>query len=292
MKFFKSILVLLTGFLLVFVSTPLESSATDFQNGGRTVGGTYVSYNHFITYTDVRCGMNMQSHYHADASRALDKLGIDWNVTSVFNPDLVIDENSLEYKNRSSLRDNSKNRLQIDRSYAKYNMENNSSRWSPTSRAYPCLEWKSNSVSTFSDEVSDEVSDLVTLKDLYYEIKGEKQSLNISLNNHLEKDISGIVERQLADNAEEVSEYTFKNGKEVTLSDFEVVNLKAENSTEPVADGVTFNNPKMDNTTIIEVEVKDTVFRDGNEYKLTGYVVYMDNEYKNLESGIYAELIE
>lgn len=70
---------------------------------------------------------------------------------------------------------------------------------------------------------------------------------------------------------------------------FEVVNLKAENSKKPVADGVTFSNPKEDNTTIIELEIKDTVFKDRNKYKLTGYIVFIDNDFKNLESGIHSD---
>ena len=131
-------MVLLGSFLLVLTSFPLNSSATDFKTAGKEVGGVYVSYSHFLTYTDIKCGMNMQAHYHADARSSLSKIGINWDVTSVFNSNTIIDEGGISYTNRSSLRDETLNRLQIGTSTARYDFQKNGSTWSPTSRATPC----------------------------------------------------------------------------------------------------------------------------------------------------------
>jgi len=262
-------MVMVVGFLLVFSSFTLNASAAeDFRTGGREVGGQYVSYAHFLTYTDVRCGMNTQAHYHADSNRAISKIGVNWSVTSVFTGG-TLDSGGITHSNRGNLRDQSANRLPINQSRANYTLENGGSSWTPSSTAYHCT-----SLSSLADEKSDEQSvdvDRDTLKGLYFQIKEGKNTLN----NNLEQDVSGIVERQLADNMTDVSEYTFKDGKEVSLSDFEIVNLEADNSKNPVADGVTFYNSEEDNTTIIELEIKDTVFKDESEYKLTGYLVFI-----------------
>lgn len=270
---------------MVLSSFTLSVSASDFRTGGREVGGTYVSYSHFLTYTDVRCGMNTQAHYHADASRALGEIGVKWSVTSVFTGG-TLDSGGISHSNRSSLRDSSANYLPINQSRANYSISNNGSTWTPLSIAYHCTSLSSAEVAGEQSESGD--IDRDTLKGLYFQIKEDKNTLN----SNLEQNIPAIIERQLANNMTDVSEYTFEDGEEVSVNDFQIINLGAENSKSPVADGVTFYNPEGDNTTIIELEVKDKVFKDENTYKLTGYLVFIDNQDQNFESGIYAELIE
>ena len=65
-----------------------------------------------------------------------------------------------------------------------------------------------------------------------------------------------------------------------------MVSVNAENSTAPVADGVTFCNPDSSNTTIIEVEGQEPFYKNGKAYKITAYVVLIDKNNPNLELGI------
>lgn len=283
MKGIKKFTALALGFLLVFSSFTINALASDFRSGGREVGGTYVSYSHYLTYTDTRCGMNTQAHYQGNANRAIGTIGVKWDVRSVFTGG-ILDAGGITHSNRGNVSDKSANRLPIEESDARFTFKNGGSSWTPKSTAYHCVSLSSL---TTGEESSDFERD--TLKELYNQLKNGKNTLNST---NLEQDITEVVERQLADNETDVTEFTYKDGKEVSVSDFNIVNLAAENSKTPVADGVTFYNTEEANTSIIELEVKETVFKDEKEYKLTGYVVFIDGEEQNLESGIFVELVK
>ncbi|MFD1607519.1 hypothetical protein [Oceanobacillus luteolus] len=283
MKGIKRFTALALGFLLVFSSFTINALASDFRSGGREVGGTYVSYSHYLTYTDQRCAMNTQSHYQGNANRAIGTIGVKWSVKSVFTGG-NLDSGGVTHSNRGNVYDQSANRLPISESNADFTFKNNGSSWTPNSRAFHCTSVKSLAE---EDQPSDVVRD--TLKELYNQLKNGGKN---TLNSNLEQDITEVVEKLLADNETDVTEFTFKNGKELSVSDFNIVNLAAENSKTPVADGVTFYNTEEDNTSIIELDVKETVFKDENEYKLSGYVVFIDGEEQNLESGIFVELVK
>lgn len=271
-----------TIFVTLF-SSSIVSAQSDSDNGSRSVGGQNVSYSHFLTYDDVECGMNTQAHYHADTSPSMDLLGVDWSVTSVTSGN-VVDSGGITHKNRGVLRDESNNLLPINVSTANYEMNNGGSTWTPTSKAYHCEKWPK---SQKTQEESADETDKEKLKEMYSQIQQDSKSTK-----EIDSDIQSTIENQLSDNAANVEEYTFEDGSKVSLNDFKVSNVDANNDTNPVADEVTFNNPQEDNATIIELEVEEPVFKDDNKYELTGYVTFVNNKDQNLESGIYSDLVE
>ncbi|APC50376.1 hypothetical protein BME96_19020 (plasmid) [Virgibacillus halodenitrificans] len=278
----KKFFVLL-GVLFLTLSGAISASAADSVTNGRTVGGQYVSYSHFLSYMDVKCGMNTQAHYHADATN-LDKMSVNWKVYDVMTG-AVADQGGLSYSNRGTLRDSSRSYLAIERSNANYKFSNNGSSWTPGSNVYHC--W--NRSAAKANETS-QSTDRDKLREMYYDLNQTSKSLQS--NNDVTSEVKQILENQLKDNATDVTDFKFKNGNVVNFSDFKISNLAAANDKKIVADEVEFENPENSNATIIEVEIPESVYKDNKEYKLTGYVVFIASEEETIDSGLYLDLVK
>ncbi|HLR80484.1 MAG TPA: hypothetical protein VK119_07865 [Bacillota bacterium] len=75
------------------------------------------------------------------------------------------------------------------------------------------------------------------------------------------------------------------------LEDFEIQKVSAENKNKLNADGVQINNQEKINSIIIELEMSDIVYKDGDEYQLTGYVIFKDDKDERIDYGINGDLM-
>lgn len=272
--------------LLIFgMFSTTTFAATDVATGSRSVGGVKTSYTNVLSYTDVRCGVNTRAHYRGYAPKKIGSMNVNWNVKN--GAGIVRDSSEIGRTNVSTINDKSKDRLDIAVSTAKFTFKNKGTKWAPTSRAYHCIKLKSlSSVKNSVENFTDEEKDILELKKIYHEIKANKNLKTLNSNSTSEETVKSIVKNLLTNNAEELTGYQHEDKKQVSLDDFEITSVKAENSTSPVADNVTFSNPDAANTTIIEAGIKEPVYKNGEKYKVTGYVLLIDKNGENLESGI------
>lgn len=286
----KKISFLVFGLILVFsgmFSTPVFAQDADI--GSKTIGGVKVSYTNVLTYTDTRCGVNTRAHYKGNAAKSISNMKVNWNIKN--GAGRVLESSGISKNNAKTISDKSKDRQPITVSTGNFSFKNGGTTWTPTSRAYHCVRLKSISNEDNENNIevtSENEENIIKLKQLYSEIKtnGNSRISNLDFSN---EDIKEIVKSELTDNATDLTVYQDENGKTINLDDFEIISVKAGNSVSPVVDDVTFSNPNADNTTIIEVEIPKTVYENGEELKVTGYVVLIDGNGQNLESGISVE---
>lgn len=232
---------------------------------------------------DTRCGMNTQSHYAAKAVSNLNKMNLSWKAYDVMTGN-VADSNSFGYTNRSNIQDSSKKNLAIERSQAKYQFEKGGSFWNPTSNVYHCTVLSSK-FEMDGDKEDDVLNDLRSLYDQ------QKQTKNINSQNE-EKVVNNIVNELFEEEYKEtLNEYTFESGEKMGLEDFEIQKVSAENKNKLNADGVQINNQEKINSIIIELEMSDIVYKDGDEYQLTGYVIFKDDKDERIDYGINGDLM-
>lgn len=275
--------LLMLGLMLVVLGTNGNSTYADDKDVGsyRDLGGASASYSHVITYSDSRCGTYGRSHYRGYASRTIDHINIEWSAGG---------RTGSSTKYNASVNDTkSSDRLPIRVSYGKFSFKNGSARWGPNSWINNC------GISTIAGNVNgDNVSAVkennVEILQQIYENINTNGNFKISDSVSVDKTIMEIVRTELADSSIDLTEYQDENGKIIDLNDFVITSVKAENSVEPIADGVTFSNPNADNTTMIEVEIPKPVYEDGEKLKITGYVVLIDGDGPRLESGISVSL--
>lgn len=273
-------------FLVVSGMFSTTAFAQDADVGSKTIGGVKVSYTNVLTYTDTRCGVNTRAHYKGNAAKSIDNMKIKWNIKN--GAGRVLQSSEISKKNIKTISEKSKDRQPITVSTGNFSFKKGGTTWSPTSRAYHCVRIKSLTDEDNKNDIenlSDDEKNIVKLQEIYNDIKTNK-SAKISNLSHSDDSIKEIVTNELLDNATDLSVYQDESGKAISLEDFEVVSVKAENDISPVADDVIFSNPDGDNTTIVEVEVLKPVYEDGKEVKITGYVVLIDKNGHNLESGI------
>lgn len=278
--FFSSILALTTLFSSNVLASDTNYNQFIFADGNQA--NTY----HWLTYIDVKCGMNTKAHYSASTQRTVSRMEVDWTAYNLSGAEQFW--NHLPLINTTYLYDSSGIGA-IRKSFAQFEIQHKTQTWRPKGYVYHCQQWTSNSPSLSTDYAAENAinalkntSALPTQYANIYDYNTNEQ-LSIVKNTFNEY------------YAEELSAYKLENGQNVNGDNFKIIETIIEVGTKLEDNDlqISFNKEKNTNFSYIKVSIPDKVFNKNNEeYKLEGYILVSNGAEKALDFGLIETKIE